>query len=252
MLRNSFMRTALVLAALVLPALAWADASETAKQLDALYAQRQDSEKLKELEKATEEALKAYPEDYGVLWRAARYHYWVSDGLANKESKKRIGKLSWDLGERAVKANKDGIEGHYYAAIGMGQYSQAIGILNALTEGIEGKFNARLDKAVSMDGGYSSAGPLIAKGRYFHLLPWPKRDLDKAAQHFEKAIKEKPEALRAYLYLAETQLADGEPKKAKETLAKVFEGSEAYDVAEARRVKTWAKKVQAEIEEELK
>ena len=47
----------------------------------------------------------------------------------------------------------------------------------------------------------------------------------------------------------ETGLTSGQ---AKEAIDKVFAGSEAYDVAEARRVKSRAKSVNNRIEEELK
>jgi hypothetical protein len=58
--------------------------------------------------------------------------------------------------------------------------------------------------------------------------------------------------LRAWLYLAETLLADGEEKQAHEAILKVSQGSVGYDPAEGQRIQQWAKKVQADIEEELK
>ncbi len=245
------MRTFALLVALV-PALVLADVGEFAAKLDALHAQRHDSSKLKEQEQVVTEALQAHPDDYAVLWRAARYKYWLGDGAADKAKREKWGKEAWDLGERAVKANPDGIEGQYYSAIGLGVYSQGVGILTALTQGLEGKFNSRLDKAIQLDAGYDNAGPLIAKGRYFFELPWPKRDLEASQKTLRKAIATQPAALRAYLYLAETELADGEAGKAKETLARVLSGAEGYDKAEARRVKDRAKGVQTQIEEELK
>ncbi|HEY0095291.1 MAG TPA: hypothetical protein VGB96_13245, partial [Archangium sp.] len=65
-------------------------------------------------------------------------------------------------------------------------------------------------------------------------------------------LAKSPENLRAWMYLAETLLADGEEKKAHEAILKVTQGSGAYDPAEAQRVKAWAKPVQAAIEEKLK
>lgn len=247
------MRLTIVCAALLLPLLAWAAGpDETAKQLDALYAHRDDPAQLKQLEKATDEALKAYPNDYGILWRASRLKYWLADGSSDEKLRSKYGKESWDLGERAVKANPQGIEGNYYSAIGLGTYSQGVGILSALSQGLEGKFNERLDAAIAKDPGYDHAGPLIAKGRYYYELPWPKRDLKKSTQTLQRAINTEPRALRAYLYLAQTQLKDGKPKEASATLQKVFDGSESYDPPEARRIKAMAKPVKAQIDEELK
>jgi len=123
----------------------------------------------------------------------------------------------------------------------MGNYSTAVGILKALGEGIESKFNERLDKAISLNDDIDLAGPLLAKGRYFYELPWPKRDLDKSKESLEKALKKHPENLRAWLYLADTQLKDGDAKKAKESIDKALNGSGAYDPPETKRVKALAR-----------
>lgn len=108
-----------------------------------------------------------------------------------------------------------------------GVYSQAVGVLKPLKDGLEGKFNERLDTAIKINLDYERGSPLLAKGRYHYELPWPKRDL------------------------AETLLADGEAEKAREAILKVKQGSVAYDPAEGRRVQEWAKKVEAKIAEEL-
>jgi cytochrome c-type biogenesis protein CcmH/NrfG len=133
--------------------------------------------------------------------------------------------------------------------VGIGAYSQAVGILKALTDGLEGKFNERLDLALKLDPAFDRAGPLLAKGRYYYELPWPKRDLKKSASFFRKVIEQHPESLRARFYLAEMLLADGEKKKAHELLLEVSQGGVAYDPAEGQLVQRWARKLQANIQE---
>ena len=246
------MRMVLVGGALLAPLLASADASETASRLDALHAQRQDAERLKELEALTADAVKSYPNDGEILWRAARLKYWQCDGANDDEARRAFGKEAWDYGERAVQAAPQAVAAHYYAAIGLGCYAQAVGILQAIAQGLEGRFNQRVDQALKMDASYEHAGPLIAKGRYYFELPWPRRDLRRSAEMLEKAVSLQPASLRAYFYLAETQLRDGAPKKARETLSRVFEGGVGYDVAEGRRIKAWAPRLKAEIDKELK
>ena len=245
------MRKAIVCAALLLPLCAWADAAETAAKLDALYAKRDTPAELKELKKATDEAVSQYPQDYGVLWRASRTYYWLADG-ATGDQKTNYGKQSWDLGERAVKLKPDAVEGNYYTAIGLGMYSQGVGILSALSQGLEGKFNDRLDVALKKDPAFDHAGPLIAKGRYYYELPWPKRDMRKSIATLIKATETDPKALRAWLYLAESQLKDDKVKAAQGSIQKVLEGSVDYNPPEGRRIKERAKPVKAEIDEKLK
>lgn len=224
---------------------------ELISELDALYAKRGGAGD-KAAEAAVNAALKAHPEDYEVLWRASRLRWWVADGAGDVRLKKQLGKESWMLGERAVGANPRGAEGHYYAACGIGAYSQAVGILKALSEGIESKFNERLDESIALDASVERSGPVIAKGRYYFELPWPKRDLGKATELLKKAQAKHPENIRAGLYLAETLLKDGEAEQAKAVIERVMAADIAFDPPEGRRVKQWAKVVRAQIEEELK
>jgi tetratricopeptide (TPR) repeat protein len=220
--------------------------------LDALYAKRGDAASVKELEDSLKKASDATPDDFELVWRTARIRQWQADGTPEPKLKKVLGRQTWDLGEKAVKLAPARVEGNYYAATGIGAYSQAVGIMKALGEGLEGKFNERLDAAIKIDPTFERGAPLLAKGRYYYELPWPKRDLGKSAAFYEKAIARFPESLRAHYYLAETLLKDGKAEKARDAIQKVKQGSTAYDAAEGRRVQEWAKKVEADIEEELK
>lgn len=242
----------LVLAAwLTLPSLALAATPEELAALDALFAKRGDAAALKQLDDSLDQALAATPEDFELLWRSARVRQWQADGASDAKLKKSLGKQTWDLGDRARKVSPDRVEGHYFAALGVGAYAQGLGVLTALGEGIEGKFNERLDKAVKMDPMYERGGPLLAKARYYYELPWPKRDLKKSAELCRKAADKHPEMLRAWLFLSETLLADGQEKEAQEAILKVTQGSTAYDPPEAQRMQSRAKKVQADIEKAL-
>lgn len=242
------------LAFLVLvPSFAWAgSAAEAAARIDELYTRRDEPEVLKQADAVIAEALKEFPEDYGLLWRASRQKYWLADDEPNEMKKRQLGKAGWDLGDRAVKANPKGAEGHYFAAIGLGAYSEAVGILKALTSGLESKYNERLDAATALDDTLERGGPHLAKGRYWHQLPWPKRDLGKAKDEFNKAIAKFPENLRSYVYLAETLLKDGDAKQAKVVIDKALQGSVDYDPPDGRRAQKWAKPLAKTIEEELK
>ena len=235
------------------PAVAFGDSAEGAAKIDALYAKRDDPASAKELEAAISEALKASPDDYGILWRASRQKYWLSDALVIEDRlKKQLGKEGWALGDRATKVNPNGVEGLYFAAIGMGSYSQAAGILKALGEGIEGQYNERLDKAIKLNDDIDVAGPLVAKARYYFELPWPKRDLTRSKELFLKVLARHPGHLRAHAYLAETLLKDGDAKAAKVEIDKALSGSIDYDPPEGRRIKEYAKPIAEKIQGELK
>lgn len=265
------MRTALSCLLMLLPGLALAeDAAPAASpppaapaaaapapapdlaKLDAMYDQRESPQVARELEKELAAALEASPNDYGLLWRQARVKFWIADGMGGGDAKMKLGTDVWKLGERAIKANPNGIEGYYWAAIGIGAYSQGAGILRALAEGLEGKFNDRLDRANKMDPSFNRSGGLVAKARYFFELPWPKRDLRQSVEFSKKAIALHPESLRIYVDMAEALLADGKAKEANDTLALAHKGSADYDPPEAHRAQASARKIQAMIDKELK
>jgi len=219
--------------------------------IDALWHERGDPAKAEEGIQKCQAALAAKPDDVDRIFRLARAELWVGDGLENNEDRKqKLGREVWELGDRMVKAKPEWVGGHYYAAAGIGIYSQAVGILKALGEGLESKFNERLDKAIQIDPRFQKEMPLIAKGRYFFELPWPKRNLGKSATWYRKALAANPNNLRATAWLGETLWRDGDVAGAKAQLAKVAEAHDPDDPAEEARVKSIAKKIAAQMEKE--
>jgi tetratricopeptide (TPR) repeat protein len=245
------MRLIFLALSLLLASPARAAAPEVMESLDALFTRRAEPAAIKEYEETLKKELQAAPEDYELLWRSARLLVWQADGAGDDRLKKVLGKQAWDACDKGVKLAPQRVECQYYGAAGIGVYSQAVGILKALKDGLEGKFNERLDAAIKIDPTLDRGAPWLAKGRYHYELPWPKRDLDESAKLYEKAIAKFPENLRAHYYLAETLLANGKAEKAREAILKVKQGSVAYDPPEGRRVQEWAKKVEAKITEEL-
>lgn len=245
-------RTLLILLALSLlfPAAALADGPDFAK-IDEVFTKRTDPTAAKEEESLLAEAMTAKPDDPQVLWRQARWNAWKADVLSG-DAKKALGKQTWELGDKIAQLDPKLTEGPYYGALGLGQYSEAAGILTALTQGLEGKFNDRLDKAIQMNASLNNGGPMLLKGRYYFSLPWPKRDLGKAVEWYNKCLAKHSYNARCHLYLAEALLADGKPKEAKAQLDAAMTGPDAYDPPEVARVREKAKLLQPKIDKELK
>lgn len=228
------------------------DAAGFVARFDDLWKTRDDEASIKATNDAIREGVKAFPSDYAILWRAARFRWWTADGLTDEKVKRSTAKEGWNYANRAVAANPAGAEGKYYVALNIGAYSQAVGILKALSEGLEGQFVENLDFAIKHNEAFDRFGGRTAKGRYHWELPWPKRDLKKSKDELQKSIDQHPEHLRNYLFLAETLLKDGDAKGAKVQIDKVVTGDSAYDPPEARRIKRWAKPVADAIASELK
>lgn len=228
-----------------------ADAASVVATLEELWKTRDTAASAKATDEAIRDGLKAFSGDYEILWRAARYRWWVADGTNDEKLKKQIAKEGWNFAKRAVEAKPQGSEGKYFVALNIGAYSQAVGILKALGEGLEGQFVENLDASLKLNEAFDRYGGRTAKGRYHWELPWPKRDLGKSKAELQKSIDKHPEHLRNYYYLAATLLKDGDAKGAKATVEKALTGADAYDPPEARRVKAWAKTLAAEIDKAL-
>ena len=241
----------LALAVLVAPP-SGAATPEELSSLDALNQRRADTAAVKQQEEALQKALAAAPEDFELLWRKARLLQWQADGAGGQPKlKMALGKQAWELGDRARKLAPERVEGHYYAAVGVGAYAQGLGVMKALSEGIEGKFNERLDTALRLDADFQWGAPRIAKGRYFYELPWPKRDLKKSAEQYQKVLAKFPGNVRARTYLAATLLKDGKAPEAQEANGKALQARTDYDPPEATRALAEARKLEAEIRKEL-
>jgi tetratricopeptide (TPR) repeat protein len=212
-------------------------------RLNALWKTRDDASSLKESDVIVTQALEKQPTAYELLWRAARIRWWVADGASDDRLKKTYAKQGWSFAERALKEKGDGIEAQYYLALCIGAYSQSVGILKALSEGLESKFVSNLDVVIQKSEGLELGGPRTAKGRYYWELPWPKRDLEKSKAELQKVTAKFPSNLRSHYYLAETLLKDGDKEGAKALLDKVLAASVDYDAPEGRRAKAWAKKL---------
>jgi tetratricopeptide (TPR) repeat protein len=220
-----------------------AELSTLLDQADLAYGRRDEPGALDEVRSKLEEALTLAPDDYEVLWRQARLEFWISDdpALPPKE-KSRAGKLAWELGDRATRADPTRVEGWNYAAAGMGNYALGIGVLQALGEGIEAKFKERLGKAEKLDPSFEHGALQTAWGRFWFKLPWPKYDAKRCERALKAALEMNPDNVRAHVYLADLFAKEGKKALAREELEKAAESSPGkYDAPEERRMQAVAK-----------
>ncbi|HVV50554.1 MAG TPA: hypothetical protein VHO06_12890 [Polyangia bacterium] len=211
-------------------------------RLDELHRRRDDKAAFGEEQRLVQAGLARASDDYGMLWRAARFYFWASDdpGLP-RDQRSRWGKDGWDLAEHAIAANPNDVAGYYWAAVCMGNYALGLGVVKALSTGLEGKFRDRLGKAAALNDGYENGGVETAWGRFFDKLPWPKRDRRLAEDHLRRALTINPAALRARVYLAIMYLDSDRAPEAKVLLDEVAAAPVGrYDPPEERRAKAIA------------
>jgi Tetratricopeptide repeat len=223
-------------------------------RLDDLHRRRDDKTAFAEAQRLVQAGLGRAPGDYDVLWRAARFYFWASDDPGvSREQRSRWGKDGWDIAEHAIAVNPNDVAGYYYAAVCMGNYALGLGVVKALSIGLEGKFRDRLGHAAALNDGFENAGVETAWGRFFDKLPWPKRDRKQAEEHLRRALQMNPAALRARVYLATVCLDSDRAPEAKQLLDEVAAAPVGrYDAPEERRAKAMAVGLQPQLAARLK
>ena len=192
-------------------------------------------------------ALEADPDNFEANWRCARAYrqYGEEAKRQNLEGWKDIcaeyGKAGMRYGQKALELEPDRPEGHYYYGLSAGIYSDAVSILTALAEGLKNKTRNSFEKAYELDKMLGDAGPILALGRFWAVVPWPYRDRKKALRYYREYqqttyFEKKDEGK---IYLAEVLLhLKGEENRAeaKSLLQKAAGSEEKY-------FRDWAKRL---------
>ncbi|MEA2697553.1 MAG: hypothetical protein QOI66_1824, partial [Myxococcales bacterium] len=146
--------------------------AEKLAQLDALHDRRDEPTALATARRLADAVLAEAPADYDVLWRAARVLFTASDEpSAPAAERSRLGKQGYDVALRAIGANPNRVEGHYWAALSIGSYAEEMGVLHALAAGIEGKFKRPLERATALDVAYDHGNIPAVWAAYYLELP---------------------------------------------------------------------------------
>src|SRR5687767_9707752 len=107
---------ALIVMAALAPATAPLTPQQASERVEELWKRRDNPAAMVEAKQILDQALARAPDDYGLLWRAAAWHFWKSDDPALPTAEKaRYGKAGWDLAERAVALNPNDAAGHFWA-----------------------------------------------------------------------------------------------------------------------------------------
>lgn len=213
------------------------------EKFDELWKKRDEPGVEKQLADVLQQQLAADPKSFDANWRLASLYNWEADapGL-DGDRKAELGKLAWAAGDKAIGARPGDVHGQYQAGTGIGLYSEGVGILTALAQGLEGKFRDRLQAALKIDKDYLDGAPQVVWGRYFYKLPWPKRDVDQSVRVLAEAMESHPTNMRARLYLADSLWENDKRDEAKRLVQDVLDSKGGEDPTEERRLKDFAQR----------
>ncbi|MGH7788453.1 MAG: hypothetical protein ACRERC_16405, partial [Candidatus Binatia bacterium] len=149
-------------------------------------------------------ALAIEPDNYDATWRVARAYFWVAHLQSSRVWKKAMAGKAAELAQRAMRQQPQRVEGHYVYAVAIAEYAASVGIVQAIVEGMGTKVEQAALASYARDPAFEQGGIIVLLGRYYFVLPWPKRDLERSRRYLEEARARFPQQLVTRCFLAET------------------------------------------------
>lgn len=203
---------------------------EARESAETLWAGREDPGKAKEAVAAYEALLKQAPNDFDVLLRLSRLHYWIGQNVeaAAEGDAKAHYVRGKDFGRRAAEAAPDRPGGYFFEAANLARENNLKGKLSTLF-GI-GKVEELNRKAEAIQPDYFYRGPDRFFCAYYTRLPGLLGgSVAKAVEHGRKAVAAHPNYAGNRFLLAEAYVKDGKNDLARAELqAALAAPDEAY------------------------
>lgn len=201
-------------------------AEELIAQGDELYNEMKDMATAKEALAKYMEALnilvKLNKENtYDAFWRIARIHYFIGAHTDSKKDRKIIFSQGVYYAKKAVAAESEKPDGHYWLGVNHGKYGEARGVLKSLF--LVDDIKEAINKVIELDRSYEDGGPDRVLGRVFFKVPgFAGGSKDKSLEHLLKSKEFGPEDALTRVYLAETLLKHDQIDEAREELEYVL------------------------------
>jgi len=168
-----------------------------------------------------EKAIALRPSDYELLWEMSKRYQIYGQTLGGGQRKEKL--EHWEKGVeyglRAIEANPDGKEGHFYYMANIGAIAQLKGTLTSLWR--LRKIKREMDRTLEIDPNYPPA--LLARAQYLMEMPGVLGgDKQEAMRLCERVIELDPDHLPTYVTLARLLAAEGRYDEAVVNLNKVL------------------------------
>jgi tetratricopeptide (TPR) repeat protein len=216
------------------------------READLLWEYREEAGKVEAAIDIYKKVLSVNEENYEACWKIARAYSSLGDRRpGTKETKnirKETGRESMLFAKKALELQPHALEGNYYYAFSLSQYSIGVGSFMTITKGLDRKFEKHMNIAYNLNKYYDNAGPLRGLGRYYYYLPWPKKDLKKSIQYLKEAVAYTPNNIRSHVYLAESYLELGKNQLARTYLQKAVNTSP--DLKQEVDAKRWKERAE--------
>src|SRR5262249_42658401 len=191
-----------------------------AQSADALYADRANMASAK---RAAElwAALAADTSDFDAAWKLARAVYWLG-GHAPDAERRRFLEQGIDAGRKAIAAQPNRPEGHFWLAANMGTLAESYGLRQGLK--FRKPVKEELETVLRLDGAFMQGSAGRALGRWYFKVPGLFGGSNKRAEeHLRASLRYNPNSTASHFFLAEVLLDAGRKNDARAELKNVLE-----------------------------
>ncbi len=187
--------------------------AESLVELDDLYSQRLDINRIQELAGKCEVLLAKNPDNYELLWRLSRACFHLGREGNTREDKLLYYKKAVEVGHQAVSANNNRVEGHFWLGISIAAVGETTGILKSLTSVRD--VRREMEQVVVIDDRYEDGGGYRILGRLNHKVPKLfGGSKTRSHEYYKKALAVAPENTYTHLFLAELLIDEGQLEEA--------------------------------------
>jgi tetratricopeptide (TPR) repeat protein len=192
-----------------------------AARADKLFAERDQVESLKQAISIVEEMRAKDQSNYEALWRLAKFKFYLADREDDKSKKGKILQAAVESAKKAVAADANRVEGHFWLAANDGAYADMKGALESL--GLVKTIRKEFEAALAIDPTYQDGAAYLALGQIDISLPRlfggnEKRGIDR----LEQGLKATQNNAEIKVALAEVYDKKGRKDEARRLLESVL------------------------------
>jgi hypothetical protein len=160
---------------------------------------------------------------FEAAWKLARADYWLG-GRAPESERRRFLEDGIAAARKAIAAQPDRPEGHFWASVNMGTLAESYG----MRQGIKYRkpIKEGLETVLRMDPAFMQGSADRALGRWYFKVPGLFGGSNKLAeQHLRRSITYNTESTASHFFLAEVLLDDGRKSEGRAELQHVIDAS---------------------------
>jgi tetratricopeptide (TPR) repeat protein len=188
---------------------------------DTLYARRGEPGFATMAADAWATRLTAAPGDFEVAWKLSRARYWL--GTNGPAAGRRAAlEAGMDAANKAIAAQPDKAEGHFWLAANMGALAESFGMSQGLK--YRKAIRAELEEALRLNPAFEGGSADRALGRWYFKVPGLFGGSNsKSEAHLRKALTYDPQSTATWLFLADTLEDMGRKAEARDALQHVVD-----------------------------